>query len=466
MKQKEKETVELNKDTVLVPQEESVRIQYVKQMKENIVSQRKAEEELLERMMEEQRIVDELNKSLDENLCKTVELRKYNQEVKAHMENQVYRMNGVTPDKMEGMKNYRKAFYIGSAFSIFVLSVVMVAITGITHGFQSELCLFLAYFTALEGAVLITETKRIWIVKAIFRVIYFLLFPAMMVIFVCYELGYPEYDRFLPYFSMAGMVIFILAMISYFVYDPYRKDKVNIRKAKDQMKDIQRAAEKSVRKNRRAIEKKERREERRAARQEARAKKQAEKEKLEREWGTAEKEEIAVVPEEAAKTETAVVSIEDTKMEKNTVTATESLSSEMQETVKEETGIGLETKTEAGEKTESGTEAKNETGSEIETKTDTEAKNETGLEIEIKTDTEAKNETESEIKLEAQAETETNLRMETGAETVETGTEIKARTEEEAAETGITLEETGEESEKQEEDSQKGIIKWFKRSRG
>lgn len=321
MGNREKEPAEWKKDTVLVPQEESVRIQYVKRMKENIISQREAEEELLEQMMEEQKIVDELNKSLDENLLKTVELRKYNQEVREHMENQVYRMNGITPDKMEGMKNYRKAFYIGSAFAIFVLSVVMVAITGITHGFQSEISLFLAYFTALEGAVLITETKRVWAVRAIFRVIYFLLFPAMMVIFVCYELGYPEYGRFLPYFSMAGMVVFILAMISYFVYDPYRRDKANIRKAKDQMRNIQRAAEKSVRKNRRAIEKTERREERKAARKEARAQRQAEKAQLEKEWGAA-TEEVSGVGLDVAKAEEAVTEMHAGKTEAEEVRTT------------------------------------------------------------------------------------------------------------------------------------------------
>jgi hypothetical protein len=245
----------------------------VLKLKEESIKQRKAEESLHRQMIEEQKMIEELSETLEENLLRTAQLRKYNREMKEQMQHQVYQMHGISRDKREGMANYKKAYYTGSAFAILVLSVVMVVITGIIHDFDSDVCLFMAFFTALEGAILATEEKKNLVGKAIFRVLYFLLFPAMMVIFVCHELGYPEYEMFLPYFSIAGMVIFALSMISYFTYNPYHGERRNIRNAKMKMKNIQKAAAKSVKKAEKTELEQEREKEREKAREIERQKK-------------------------------------------------------------------------------------------------------------------------------------------------------------------------------------------------
>lgn len=81
----------------------------------------------------------------------------------------------------------------------------------------------------------------------------------MMVLFVCYELQYPEYGIFLPYAIMAGICVLLLATISYFLYNPYRSVKKNVRDAKGHIEDIERIARKEVRKNQKTRQKDEKR---------------------------------------------------------------------------------------------------------------------------------------------------------------------------------------------------------------
>ena len=64
------------------------------------------------------------------------------------------------------------------------------------------------------------------------KLLYLIVFPVMMVIFVCYELKYPEYDLFLPYFAMGIVVVLIIGTAAFFFYDPYKQDKKACEKCK------------------------------------------------------------------------------------------------------------------------------------------------------------------------------------------------------------------------------------------
>ena len=55
------------------------------------------------------------------------------------------------------MTEYRNAWYQGTAFAMFFLSLVLIAICGILHGFGSEICIFMAFYTAIEGHCSPTE---------------------------------------------------------------------------------------------------------------------------------------------------------------------------------------------------------------------------------------------------------------------------------------------------------------------
>ena len=110
-------------------------------------------------------------------------------------------------------------------------------------------------YTGMEGALLTQEKKRLKLLYYIGRLLYLLIFPVMLVMFVFYELKYPEYDMLLPYMVIAAVCILILAAISSFLYNPYRNARKKARDARDHIEDIEKSARKEVRKNKKSLKK-------------------------------------------------------------------------------------------------------------------------------------------------------------------------------------------------------------------
>jgi hypothetical protein len=276
---------------------ESLRIQKSQWIKEQIKRQREAEDAVLEQMIEEQRVIDGLNSDINENLDRTRESRKFNQEFQEKINTQIYEMNGITEDKLKGMREYKNAYYQGCAFSLFLLSVVMIGICGVLHGFESQICLFMIACTGVEGALLAQDKWRNKLVNILCKLLYLMVFPVMMVIFVCYELKYPEYELFLPYFAMGIVVVLIIGTAAFFLYDPYKQDKKRVRSAKDYIADVEKIAKKQVKKNQKLRAKEEKKNQKLLQKEEAQNQKAAEKEEKENQRAL-EKEEAEKVRQE------------------------------------------------------------------------------------------------------------------------------------------------------------------------
>lgn len=247
---------------------ETLRLRKTDYVRQQVEKQRAAEDLLTEQIAEEQRILDEVLYTIDDNMNRTEESRKYNKEMQEEINARIYGMHGITGDKMQGMEESRNAYYRGCAFSLFLLSVILTLLCGFLHGFAAEITLFMLSYTGIEGALLSKEDRRGRWLSLLCRVLYLFMFPAMMVIFVCYELGYPEYGQFLPWMVAGGVVIVILAVSSVFLYDPYRKDKKRVRNAKNYISDIEKLAKKEVHKNRKIRDREEKKEQKAAERRE------------------------------------------------------------------------------------------------------------------------------------------------------------------------------------------------------
>lgn len=236
---------------------ESLRVQKTEYIRQQMRKRQEQEDALMAQLLQEQRIIDGLQDKINENLEQTKESSKYNQEFRENINAQIYALHGVSEDKLEGMREYKNAYYQGCAFSLFLLSAALIILCGILHGFQSEICIFMLAYTGIEGALLAQENKRLKILNWLCKLLYLLIFPTMMVMFVCYELGYLEYKLFMPYAIIAGICVLVLATISYFLYNPYRKVKKKVSDAKGHIEDIEKAAKKEVRKNEKKRTKKE-----------------------------------------------------------------------------------------------------------------------------------------------------------------------------------------------------------------
>lgn len=237
---------------------ENLRIQKAAYIKQQLERQRAAEDARLERLQQEQEIIQSLRESIDDSIAQTEEARKHNQEFQEYINMQVYESNGITGDRLTGMSEYKNALYRGSAAILFFLSLVLIVLCGVLHGFHSNICLFMFAYTAMEGALLSQENKQSPLLDFICRILYILTFPTMLVMFVCYELKYGEYDLFLPYTVILGVLVTVFGTISYFLHDPYIQDKKKLRDAQNQIRDIEKIAEKEVRKRHKIREKEER----------------------------------------------------------------------------------------------------------------------------------------------------------------------------------------------------------------
>lgn len=241
-------------------------------LKEEVERQNELEKLRSRRIRQEQEYIDQMLASVEENLKNTREEQKANEEFEAHIKSQVYRMHGISADKLEGMTEARRAWYQGAAFALFFLSLVLIVLCGILHGFGSEICIFMAFYTAIEGALLSNGRKQFAALEMVIRSLYLLLFPMMLVIFVCYELGFREYELLVPIFTIAGTVVLIIGAVSYFTYDPYRVDRRNKRKANNYIRGMEKAALKEVRLKEKAFDKLERKKEKQDAREEKKRK--------------------------------------------------------------------------------------------------------------------------------------------------------------------------------------------------
>ncbi|MBR1524269.1 MAG: hypothetical protein IJ641_07425 [Lachnospiraceae bacterium] len=217
---------------------------------------------------------DYLNGMLDnvtETLAATEKERQINDALEADVRKQVLSMHGISGDKYDGMERRNQAVFQGAEFALFFMSVILVIISGILNGMFVDITLFLCFFTAIEGTLL-NHGERPRVIQCILRVLYLILFPVMLAAFVYYvivvsleKVHVSSFTTFYAVASIIGVVILMLGVISYFLYDPYRQDKKQLRKAGKYLRNMGKAANKEVSRNIKAFEKQQRKEEKKQA---------------------------------------------------------------------------------------------------------------------------------------------------------------------------------------------------------
>ena len=240
------------------------RIGKVRKLEEEVKRQNELEQLRTRRIRKEQEYIEQMSKAVEDHLRNTKEEQRYNEEFERLIRKDVYQMHGISEDKLQGMTEYRYALYRGTAFGMFFLSLILTGICGYLHGFGSELCIFMAFYTAIEGTLLNNGKRQHAILDVLTRILYLLLFPAMLIVFVCYELGFTEYALIVPALTIAGVVLLLLGAVSYFLYS----------------RDIEKGAVKEVELEEKALAKQAKKQEKLELKEEARQKRAAKR----REW--------------------------------------------------------------------------------------------------------------------------------------------------------------------------------------
>ncbi|MDE6743600.1 MAG: hypothetical protein K2J95_06985 [Lachnospiraceae bacterium] len=262
---------------------ESPRIQKTEYIRQQMLKRRAMEDELMEHLKQEQSVIDSFRDQINDGLLQTEELSRYNQEFSENMTEQIYLLHGISKDKLEGMQECKNAFRRGYSIILFLLSTALVILCGALYGFQSEICLLMLAITGIEGAMLAQDRSldQYPVLRLINRVLFPLLCPLMLAMFVCYEMGFAPYDVLLPYIAMAGIVILFLSAVPYFIYDPYKGLGKHMRNARAEIKVVEKVAKKEVIKNQRIRVKEEKKELAEQAKEARKQERDAKKEALE-----------------------------------------------------------------------------------------------------------------------------------------------------------------------------------------
>ena len=278
-----KDTEQQKNNTVVnaeIMEKESMAVQKSNWVLEQIEGQRKVEDELRLKMVEEQKILEERSRSIEEGMERTIQLRRYNEQRREELDAQVYGLYGISEDKLDGIKQYKEALFKGCAVILFVLSFAMTLVSAYLYGPLEKITIAMAACVAAEGALMPGRGKRSSFLQHICNVFYVALFPGMIYLIVGYEFKFLEYDWILLGVISCVMLFSLLGCISYFAYNPYKKDKYGIRQAKRELNQLHKVAEKQVKKNQKIRIKEEKKAERLAQKEAEREEKKRNREKV------------------------------------------------------------------------------------------------------------------------------------------------------------------------------------------
>lgn len=228
---------------------ESLQMQKASWIQDEITKRREREDELLQQIFMEQKMLQELDEDIDENMAHAREGRKYREDMKERVNDRVYEIHDLSADKREGMREYKYAYRRGYALAMFFFSLALCVFVGFLHGITSQICLMLMFFTGVQAAIFVHQKQCFFLWRLICDIFSAVVFPVMLVLFIGYELKYDFYDFLLPICLIVGLVLLALTTASYFLYDPYRSARRRVGDAKSMIRSIERSAKKQVKKS-------------------------------------------------------------------------------------------------------------------------------------------------------------------------------------------------------------------------
>ncbi len=228
---------------------ESLQMQKASWIQNEITKRREREDELLQQIFMEQKMLQELDEDMDENMAHAREGRKYREDMKERVNDRVYEIHDLSADKREGMREYKYAYRRGYALAMFFFSLALCVFVGFLHGITSQICLMLMFFTGVQAAIFVHQKQCFFLWRLICDIFSAVVFPVLLVFFIGYELKYGFYDFLLPICLIIGLVLLALTTASYFLYDPYRSARRRVGDAKSMIRSIERSAKKQVKKS-------------------------------------------------------------------------------------------------------------------------------------------------------------------------------------------------------------------------
>ena len=167
---------------------ESLQMQKASWIQDEITKRREREDELLQQIFMEQKMLQELDEDMDENMAHAREGRKYREDMKERVNDRVYEIHDLSADKREGMREYKYAYRRGYALAMFFFSLALCVFVGFLHGITSQICLMLMFFTGVQAAIFVHQKQCFFLWRLICDIFSAVVFPVMLVLFIGYDL--------------------------------------------------------------------------------------------------------------------------------------------------------------------------------------------------------------------------------------------------------------------------------------
>lgn len=231
-------------------EKESIVLQEAEWIREQAKKRLEAEEESWEIIQEQQKLLDEKYKEIEEDLNQTNQMRRYHEGCREDMHAQVFFLHGISEDKLQGLKEYGNARFQGLAAAVVVCSAAFTVLCGYQYGVTDPVTLFMGACVGVESALLSQIGRTAKFFEFINKLLFLLPLPAMVSVFVCRNY-YPEFlEPAMGIGGIGGLALMLFGILPYFLYHPYRLERQNIRDARYDLKELKQMAEKAVRRNR------------------------------------------------------------------------------------------------------------------------------------------------------------------------------------------------------------------------
>ncbi|MCR5746483.1 MAG: hypothetical protein K6G03_02140 [Lachnospiraceae bacterium] len=256
----------------------------VKKIEEEALKKKELEERRSERIRLQQDYLNSLLENVTDNLSATDKEKQINDALEHDVRKQVLSMHGISEDKYEGMERRSAAINQGSESAIFLMSLILLLLSAFisrTLKGPVDVTLFICFMTAVEGTLL-NHGARSKAIVWILRVVYYMLFPMMLIVFIMAILQISIFIQTMSIFAVFGVAVLLMGVIPYFIYNPYREEKKQLKQAHKYLKNMNKAAEREVTQNIKKEEKEIKKEEKEKQKLLRKEERQAKKDEIKR----------------------------------------------------------------------------------------------------------------------------------------------------------------------------------------
>lgn len=266
---------------------EDLIVQEKRWLEERTRAQRKLEDTQREELYQKQKLLEEKRKGQAESLVQNRQMQLYNQMHEQEQADQIYGLNGITLDKVEGMVEYRNALYQGISLSMFLVAISLCAATYFIYGLESVMFFAMLAITGAQTSILLHEKDnqlQHGLYGLVCKVLGILATPVMAVLFILKQTNALEMQYvYIVVVAFCG-ILYLVGSADFFLRNPYRGTGRAARKARAEIKELKHSAAKTVKKNQKVRQKLENKLIKQQERQEKRLEtiRQREEEKAER----------------------------------------------------------------------------------------------------------------------------------------------------------------------------------------